>query len=136
MESFWNENFREYRDLYLKTEVHLLADVFENFRGVCMENYELDAYWYYTAPGLARDACLKKTGAQIELLSDIDMLLVIETGIRDGVSMISTRYSKANNKYMKNFDPTQESNLFSIWMPTTCMVGRCHNHFLSTTLSG
>ena len=63
-----------------------------------MENYELDHCWYYTAPGLAWHACLKKTGVQLELLSDIDMLLMIETGIRGGVSMIPTRYSKANNK--------------------------------------
>ena len=101
--------FREYHDLYLKTDVLLLPDVFENFRGVCMENYELDPCWYYTAPELAWDACLKKTEVQLELLSNINMLLMIERGIRGGVSMIPTRYSKANNKYMKNFDPTQES---------------------------
>ena len=108
----WNhfgmKTFRENHDLHLRTDVHLLADVFENFRGVCMENYELDPCWYYTAPGLAWDACLKKTGVQLELLSDINMLLMIETEIRGGVSMIPTRYCKANNKCMKNFDPTQE----------------------------
>ena len=54
--------FREYHDLYLKTDVLRLADVFENFRNVCMENYELDPAWSYTAPGLAWDACLQKTG--------------------------------------------------------------------------
>ena len=103
------KTFREYHDLYLKTDVLLLADVFENFRGVCMENYELDPCWYYTAPGLAWDACLKKTGVQLELLSDINMLLMIEKGIHGGVSIIPTRYSTANNKCWKNFDPTQES---------------------------
>ena len=103
------KTFREYHDLYLKTDILLLADVFQNFRGVRMEKYELDSCWYYIAPGLAWDACLKKTGVQLELLSDIDILLMIETGIHGGVSMIPTRYSKANNKYMKNFDPTQES---------------------------
>jgi len=108
----WNhfgmKTFREYHDLYLKTDV-LLADIFESFRGVSMENYKLDPCWYYTAPGLAWDACLKKTGVKLELLSDINMLLMIEKGIRGGVSMISKRYSKANNKYMKNFDPTKQS---------------------------
>ena len=70
--------FREYHDLYLKTDILLLADVFENFRNVCMKNYELDSAWYYTVPGLAWDACLKKTGVQLELLSYPDMLLMIE----------------------------------------------------------
>ena len=57
--------FREYHDLYLKTDVLLLADVFENFRNVCMKNYELDPAWYNTAPGLSQDACLKKTGFKL-----------------------------------------------------------------------
>ena len=73
-----------------------------------MENYELDPCWYYATPGLALDASLKKSGVQLELLSDINMLLMIEKGIRGGISMVSTRYSKAHNKYMKNFDPTKE----------------------------
>ena len=67
--------FQEYHDLYLKTDVFLLADVFQNFRSVCMKKYELDPAWCYTAPGLAWDARLKKTGVQLELLSDPDILL-------------------------------------------------------------
>jgi len=70
---------------------------------------ELDPYWYYTSPGLAWDACLKKTGVKLELMSDINMLLVIEKGIRGGVSMIRTRYSKAYYKHLKNFNPNEES---------------------------
>jgi len=104
------KSFREYHDLYLKTDVLLLADVFENFRDICMNNYDLDPAWYYMAPGLVWDACLKKTGVQLELLSDPDMLLMFERGIRGGVSMISKRYAKANNKYIgEKFDPNEKS---------------------------
>jgi len=103
------KTFREYHDLYLKTDVLLLADVFENFRNICLNNYDLDPTWYYTSPGLAWDACLKKTEVELKLLSDPDMLLMVEQGIRGGVSMISKRYAKANNKYMGDkFDPNEE----------------------------
>ena len=95
---------RYYNDLYLKTDVLLLADVFENFRDVCIENYKLDPAWYYTAPGLAWDACLKKTEVRLELLNDVDMLLMIEKRIRGGVSTITKRHAEANNPYMKTYD--------------------------------
>ena len=100
----WDEfdmkTFKDYHDLYNVSDVLLLADVFENFRDVCMKNYQLDPAWYYTAPGLAWDAALKKTGVELELLSDPDMLLMFEKGIRGGISMISNRHGKANNSYM------------------------------------
>ena len=100
----WDEfdmkTFKDYHNLYNVSDVLLLADVFENFRDVCMKNYQLDPAWYYTAPGLAWDAALKKTGVELELLSDIDMLLMFEKGIRGGISMISNRHGKANNSYM------------------------------------
>ena len=78
-----------------------LADVFENFRDICIENYKLGPAWYYTSPGLAWDAMLKRTGATLELLTDVDMLLMFKNGIRGGrVAMTSNRLSQANNKYM------------------------------------
>ena len=104
-ETFNMKTMREYHDLYLESDVLLLADVFENFRDVCSKNYGLDPAWYYTAPGLAWDAALKITKVNLELLTDIDMLLMIEKGVRGGVSMISTRYGKANNPYMNEYEP-------------------------------
>ena len=99
------KTMRNYLDLYLKSDVLLLADVFESFRDVCSMNYGLDPAWYYTAPGLALDASLKITKVKLEELTDYDMLLMIEQGIRGGVSMVSKRYGQANNPYMKEYDP-------------------------------
>ena len=105
---FGMKTLQDYHDLYNVTDVLLLADVYENFRNICMENY--NPAHYFTAPGLAWDACLKMTNVELELLSDIDMLLMIEKGIRGGVSIISYRYGKANNKYMgKSFNEKEPS---------------------------
>ena len=99
-DAFEMKTLEDYHELYNKTDVLLLCDVFEHFRGICMLNYGLDPAHYYTSPGLAWDACLKMTEVKLELLSDVDMLLMIEKGIRGGVSMVSKRFARANNKYM------------------------------------
>ena len=106
---FGMKTMRDYHDLYLKTDVLLLTDVFEEFRYLCSKHYGLDPAWYYTSPGLAWDACLKMTKVELELLHDQDMLLLIEEAIRGGVSMISTRLGKANHKFMEEYDPSQPS---------------------------
>ncbi|XP_065645649.1 uncharacterized protein LOC136076111 [Hydra vulgaris] len=113
-QTVWNEfhckTFRDYFDLYNVSDVLLLADVFENFRDVCMNCYKLDPAWYYTSPGLAWDAALKKTKVKLELLSDYGMILMIKKGIRGGISMISNRLGKSNNKYMGDeYDKSKES---------------------------
>ncbi|XP_077985917.1 uncharacterized protein LOC144440419 [Glandiceps talaboti] len=99
----------DYHDLYLKTDVLLLTDVFENFRKTCNVYYNLDPCHYFSAPGLSWDACLKMSKINLELLTDIDMHLFIEKGLRGGISYISTGLAKANNPYMKDYDPTQET---------------------------
>ena len=110
----WNEfgckTMRDYHDLYLKTDVLLLADVMENYRKICIKNYGLDPLWYYTAPGLAWDASLKISKVNLELLTDPDMYLMVENGIRGGISTIMKRYAKANNSYMKDFNQNEPSN--------------------------
>ena len=108
--TFGCKNIRDYHDLYLKSDVLLLADVFENFRSTCLYHYNLDPAHYYTSPGLAWDACLKETGQELQLLHDYDMLMMFEKGIRGGISHISKRYAEANNKYMENYDPDKPSS--------------------------
>ena len=88
----------EYHDVYLKTDVLLLADVFEGFRTPCLRDYGLDPCWYLTAPAFAWDSMLKLTGIELELLMDLDMHLFFERQIRGGVSTAFHR-----------FDPTQPS---------------------------
>uniref|UniRef100_UPI0035900121 uncharacterized protein n=1 Tax=Myxine glutinosa TaxID=7769 RepID=UPI0035900121 len=105
------KNLGEYHDLYLKTDVLLLADVFEAFRSVCRTGYGLDPAHYYTAPGLAWSAMLKMTKQDLDLITDVDMLLMIEKAKRGGISQVcSSSYSKANNKYLPNYDSTKESS--------------------------
>ena len=109
----WNtfncQTLQDYHDLYLTTDVLLLADVFENFRKTCLKHYKLDPCHYYTAPGLVWDACLKETKQELQLLKDYDKLMMFEQGIRGGISHISKRYAEANNKYMKVFDESKPS---------------------------
>lgn len=109
-EAFGCKTMRDYHDLYLETDVILLTDVFENFRKICMEHYGLDPAHYYTAPGLAYDAALKVSGIKLELLTDPDMMLMVEKGIRGGLTMVSQRYARANNPYMQDFDPSKPTN--------------------------
>ena len=122
----------EYHDLYIQSETLLLADVFENFRNTCIKVYELDPAHFLTAPGLAWQACLKKTGVKLELLANFDMLLMVEEGIRSGIYYAVHRYAKTNNKYMNKYDEKQEfpfleylyaNNLFGWGMEQNLSVG-------------
>ena len=92
------------------TDTVLLAEVFENFRKVYQERYGLDPAHYYSVPGLSWDALLKKTGVELELLTDLDMHLMIERGMRGGISMVSKGYAKANNPRVKDYDPAKLTN--------------------------
>ena len=103
-------NLGEYHDLYVQSDTLLLVDVFENFRDMCLKEYELDTAHFLSLPGLAWQACLKKTNKKLELLTDYDMLLMVEEGIRGGICHSIHRYAKANNKYMKNYNKDEESS--------------------------
>ena len=121
--TFEMKTMRDYHNLYNRSDVLLLCDIFENFRKVCKENYDLDPCWYYTAPGLSWDACLKLTGIKLELLSDPNMLHMFEKGIRGGISMIPTRHSKANNKYMGEKFNSSEPSKFITYVDANNLYG-------------
>ena len=84
-EEFKLKNLGDYYDLYVQSDTLLLTDVFENFRNKCIEIYELEPAHFLSAPGLAWQACLKKARVKLELSTDIDMLLIVEKGIRGGI---------------------------------------------------
>lgn len=109
-QNVWNtfdcSNLGEYVDLYMATDIMLLADVFETFRTSCLHTYGLDPAQYYTLPGYTWDCMLTHTNIELELLTDIDMLMFVERGIRGGLSQCMKRCSTANNKYIQNFDPS------------------------------
>ena len=109
-ENFNLNNLGDYHDLYARSDTLLLADIFENFRNACLNSYELDPTHFVSLPGLAWQACLKKTNVELELITDYDMLLMIEDGIRGGICHAIQRYEKANNKYMKDYNKDKESS--------------------------
>ena len=109
---FKSEKLGDYHDIYIyiymQSDTLLLADVFENFRDMCIKVYELDPAHFVLLPGPAWQACLKKTNIELELLTDYDMLLMVEEGIRGGICHSIHRYAKANNKYMKDNNNNEE----------------------------
>ena len=132
----WNtfkmEIFKDYHELYNETDVLLLADVFENFRDLCLKIYGLDPVYYFTAPGVAWDACLKMTDINLELLSEYDMLLMFEEGIRGGISIISNRYGKANNKYMRKGFNKNKPSKYLMYLDANNLYGGAMSEKLPT----
>ena len=96
--------------MYVQSDTLSIADAFENFRNMCIKVYELDPAHFLSAPRLAWQACLKKTEVKLELLTNVDMLLMVEKGIRGGICHAIYRYAKANNKYMKNYNKDKEES--------------------------
>ena len=121
----------DYHDLYLKSDILLLADVFENFRKTCLQYYKLDPCHYFTSPGLSWDAMLKMTDIKLELMVDIDMFQFIEKGMRGGISYIANRYGKANNKYMKNYDEKTPSK-YIMYLDANNLYGWAMSQYLPT----
>ena len=128
----WNtfklQSMGEYHDLYLKSDVLLLADVFENFRKTCIQYYKLDPCHYFTSPGLSWDAMLKMTDIKLKLITDIDMYQFIEKGMRGGISYIANRHGKANNKYMNEKAPSK----YIMYLDANNLYGWAMSQYLPT----
>ena len=129
--TFMLKTMGEYHDLYLKSDILLLADVFENFRRTCLEYCKLDPCHYFTSPGLSWDAMLKMTNIKLELMIDIDMFQFIEKGMRGGISYIANRYGKANNKYMKEYD-NKTSQQYLMYLDANNLYGWAMSQYLPT----
>ena len=125
----------DYHDLNLKTHVLLLADAFERFLNMTLEYYGLDPWHYFGSPGLSWDTICKMTNIELKLISNTEMLLFIEKGMRGGISYISKRYSKANHKYIHMILINQMS-ILHILIQTIYMVWAWLNIFLMVDLSG
>ena len=120
--------------MYVQCDTLLLADVFENFRDKCIKIYELDTALLLSTPGLSWQDSLKYTRVNLELLTDINMLLIVEKGIRDGICQAVHRYAKASNKYMNNYDQSIESSY--LMFSDANNDGRCLKNFQWTMLNG
>ena len=108
---FGIKNLGEHHDLYLRTDVLLLTDVYEKFRDLCLEYYGLDPAHYFTLPNFAWDAMPLKTDVKIDPLTEQDMYEMIEKGLRGGMCQVSHKEAKANNKYMMDdYDENKQSN--------------------------
>ena len=106
---FEMNNLGDYRDLYVQSNTLLLADISENFRNMSLKTYGLDRAYFVSLPGFAWHGCLKITRVKLELITDINMLLMIESGMCGGVCHVVRSYAEANNKYMDNYDENKES---------------------------
>ena len=108
--------------MYVQCDTLLLADVFENFRDKYIGIYGLDLDHFMSVPGLAWQACLKKADVKLELLTDIDLLLMVEEGIMGGICQAIHRYVKANNKYLNNHDKAITSS-FLMYLDANNLYG-------------
>ena len=112
----------EYHDLHIQLDTTLLADVFEKFRNLCLREHKLDPAYFVSTPGLEMETCLKMTGVKLELLTDIDMVLMFEKGIRGGITQTIRRYASADNKYMKTYNKDLPSS-FLMYLDANNLYG-------------
>ena len=130
-DTFKMKSMGEYHDLYLKSDVLLLADVFENFRGTGLQCYKLDPAHHFTSPGLSWSAMLKMTGTQLELMTDVDQFQFTEKSMRGGISYIANRHLEANNPYIKGHN-SKKPNKYIMYLDANNLYGWAMSQYLPT----
>ena len=133
LQNVWNtfnfNTFRDFHNHYLKKDVLLLADVFEKFISTSLKNYNLDPCHYFSAPGLSWDAMLKMTKVKLEKISDADIHLFIEKGMRGGISYSAKRYSKANNENCPDYDK-EKPEFYISYLDMNSLYGGAMSQYL------
>ena len=123
------KTFQDYMEIYLLADCLLLCDVFENFRSNCLQQYNIDPCYYFSAPHFTFDAFLRHSSLTLELLSDINQYLFIIKGIRGGMSMVSKRHAVANNKYVEGYNSSKSSS-FILYLDANNLYGRAMQEYL------
>jgi hypothetical protein len=127
---FGCKTLRDYHDIYLNTDVALLADVFQHFRSMCLKYYKLDpAGCYMSSPQMFWDAMLKFTGVKLDVLTDHEMYLFFEKSKRGGTTFMNEQYATANNKYIPNHDPDKPSN-YLLYLDANNLYGHAMSQIL------
>ena len=119
----------EYRDLYVRSDVAQLSDVFENFRSLCLKIYELEPSYFVSTPGFAFEATLKSTKVKLELLTDKEVVVMVEKGIRGGLTQVVKKHAVANHKYLPNYDSSKKS-VFLQYLDANILYGYVMNEKL------
>ena len=123
------KTFQDYMEIYLLADCLLLCDVFENFRSNCLQQYNIDPCYYFSAPHFTFDAFLRHSSLTLELLSDINQYLFIIKGIRGGMSMVSKRHAVTNNKYVEGYNSLKSSS-FILYLDANNLYGRAMQEYL------
>jgi hypothetical protein len=128
-EMFSCKTMKDYMEVYLLADILLLADIFENFRDNCLNDYELDPAYYFSSPHFTFEAYLRKMGQTLDLLTDVNQYLFLSRGIRGGLCQVSKRYAKANNPYTPNFNPNKEES-YILYLDANNLYGKAMMDYL------
>ncbi|CAG8694219.1 3918_t:CDS:2, partial [Racocetra fulgida] len=132
---FEMKNFGEYHDLYLEMDVLLLADIFMNYIIMCLKDDGLDPSHYVSAPGMFNDSLYKSSRAELKLMTDKDEYLMVENGIRGGMTMASHRYAKSNNLQCPDYDPSKLKS-WTLYEDMNALYSEAMTQYMPTEILG